>query len=56
MTDKKKKRVLVAGAAGFIGSFLCPRFIREGYVVTALDIDEYVISNEYLGEGDMTWN
>ena len=40
MTDKKKKRVLVTGAAGFIGSFLCPRLIREGYAVTALDIDE----------------
>lgn len=40
MTDKKKKMVMVTGAAGFIGSFLCPRLIREGYAVTAMDIDE----------------
>src|SRR5215510_13102476 len=31
------KRVLVTGAAGFLGSHLCDRFIREGYDVIAMD-------------------
>jgi 2-alkyl-3-oxoalkanoate reductase len=35
-----KKNVLVTGAGGFIGSFLCSRLIRNGYQVTALDISE----------------
>lgn len=34
------KNVLVTGAGGFIGSFLCPRLIKEGYAVTALDISD----------------
>ena len=32
-----KKRVLVAGAAGFIGSHLCDRFLAEGYSVVGMD-------------------
>jgi nucleoside-diphosphate-sugar epimerase len=40
MTGEKGKKVLVTGAGGFIGSFLCPRLIKEGYSVTALDISE----------------
>jgi dTDP-glucose 4,6-dehydratase len=32
-----KKRVLVAGAAGFIGSHLCDRFLAEGYSVIGMD-------------------
>lgn len=32
-----KKRVLVTGAAGFLGSHLCDRFIREGYYVIGMD-------------------
>ena len=32
-----KKRVLVTGAAGFIGSHLCDRFIKEGYEVIGMD-------------------
>lgn len=32
-----KKRVLITGAAGFIGSHLCDRFISEGYEVIAMD-------------------
>ena len=32
-----KKRVLITGAAGFLGSHLCDRFIREGYHVIAMD-------------------
>lgn len=31
------KRVLITGAAGFLGSHLCDRFIREGYHVIAMD-------------------
>lgn len=31
------KRVLITGAAGFLGSHLCDRFIKEGYAVVAMD-------------------
>lgn len=31
------KRVLITGAAGFLGSHLCDRFIDEGYEVIAMD-------------------
>lgn len=31
------KRVLITGAAGFLGSHLCDRFIHEGYFVIAMD-------------------
>ncbi len=31
------KKVLITGAAGFIGSHLCDRFIREGYHVIGMD-------------------
>ena len=31
------KRVLITGAAGFLGSHLCDRFIAEGYDVVAMD-------------------
>lgn len=32
-----RKRVLITGAAGFLGSHLCDRFIKEGYHVIAMD-------------------
>ena len=32
-----KKRILITGAAGFLGSHLCDRFIKEGYHVIAMD-------------------
>ena len=32
-----KKRVLITGAAGFLGSHLCDRFIKEGYYVIGMD-------------------
>ena len=32
-----KKRVLITGAAGFLGSHLCDRFIKEGYSVVGMD-------------------
>ncbi|MFN5222796.1 MAG: UDP-glucuronic acid decarboxylase family protein [Bacteroidota bacterium] len=37
MTDTRKKRILITGAAGFLGSHLCDRFIREGYKVVGMD-------------------
>ncbi len=33
----EKKNVLITGAAGFLGSHLCDRFIKEGYHVIAMD-------------------
>ena len=35
--NTKRKKVLIAGAAGFIGSHLCDRFMNEGYEVIAMD-------------------
>jgi len=32
-----KKRVLITGGAGFLGSHLCDRFVKEGYSVIAMD-------------------
>jgi dTDP-glucose 4,6-dehydratase len=37
MSGTTKKRVLITGAAGFLGSHLCDRFIREGYHVIGMD-------------------
>lgn len=37
MTGSREKRVLVTGAAGFLGSHLCDRFVREGYRVVGMD-------------------
>lgn len=34
---KPVKRVLITGAAGFLGSHLCDRFINEGFHVLAMD-------------------
>ena len=33
----EQKRVLITGAAGFLGSHLCDRFIKEGYYVIGMD-------------------
>jgi len=32
-----RKKILITGAAGFLGSHLCDRFIREGYKVIGMD-------------------
>lgn len=32
-----QKRILITGAAGFLGSHLCDRFIKEGFAVVAMD-------------------
>ena len=33
----KRSKVLITGAAGFLGSHLCDRFIKEGYDVIGMD-------------------
>ncbi|GAA4372967.1 SDR family oxidoreductase [Hymenobacter koreensis] len=33
----EKKRILITGGAGFLGSHLCDRFLAEGYHVLAMD-------------------
>lgn len=35
--NSKDKKVLITGGAGFLGSHLCDRFIKEGYNVIAMD-------------------
>ena len=37
MIANTKKRVLITGAAGFLGSHLCDRFINEGFHVIGMD-------------------
>jgi len=37
MTNYTSKRVLITGAAGFLGSHLCDRFIGEGFEVVGMD-------------------
>ena len=31
------KRILITGGAGFLGSHLCDRFVKEGFHVIAMD-------------------
>ncbi|MFN8282994.1 MAG: UDP-glucuronic acid decarboxylase family protein [Chitinophagales bacterium] len=37
MSSQDKKRILITGAAGFLGSHLCDRFLAEGYHVIGMD-------------------
>jgi dTDP-glucose 4,6-dehydratase len=37
MSSNSSKRILITGAAGFLGSHLCDRFIKEGYQVIGMD-------------------
>jgi len=34
---KETKRILITGAAGFLGSHLCDRFVKDGYHVIGMD-------------------
>src|SRR5215218_5424355 len=34
---ERRKRILITGAAGFLGSHLCDRFIKEGFHVIGMD-------------------
>lgn len=43
------KRILVTGGAGFIGSHLCERLVKEGHDVLALD-------NYYTGNKENVWD
>ncbi|MBK8620352.1 MAG: SDR family oxidoreductase [Saprospiraceae bacterium] len=45
-----KKRILITGAAGFIGSHLCDRYIKEGYHVIGMDnmITGNIVNIEHL--------
>jgi len=36
-SNKMSKKILITGAAGFLGSHLCDRFIAEGYQVVGMD-------------------
>ncbi len=36
-TNTTTQRVLITGAAGFLGSHLCDRFVRDGFQVIAMD-------------------
>ena len=40
MTREQRKTILVTGAGGFIGGFLCKRLIDEGFSVKALTMPE----------------
>ena len=35
--NPESQRVLITGAAGFLGSHLCDRFVQEGFQVIAMD-------------------
>ena len=39
-----KNKVLITGAAGFLGSHLCDRFIAEGFRV--IGMDNYITGNQ----------
>jgi dihydroflavonol-4-reductase len=59
MTNEREKTVLVTGACGFIGGFLCKRLIDEGYSVRGLAMPvECVDRLESMGcsvvRGDLT--
>ena len=34
---RRSRRILITGAAGFLGSHLCDRFLKENYEVIGMD-------------------
>jgi len=52
MSAWTQRRVLVTGATGFVGSWLCRRLLREGAQITALVRDQDPQS-EFIRSGDM---
>lgn len=46
--EKKFKKILVTGGAGYVGSALVPRMIRKGYDVNVLDL--YTYGDDVLAE------
>ena len=46
------KRVLITGAAGFLGSHLCDRFIKEGFDVVGMD---NLITGDLKGKHFALW-
>lgn len=53
MPEKEIKNVLVTGGAGYVGSVLVPRLVREGYNVKVVDL--FIYGDSVLDEvGDST--
>ena len=52
------KRVLITGAAGFLGSHLCDRFISEGFYVIGMDnlITGNLANIEHLFKLTQSWD
>ena len=48
------KKILVSGGAGFIGSHLCTRLIKDGYEVICLD-NLFTGSEENIGLSGNIW-
>ena len=49
INELNMKRILVTGGAGFIGSHLCERLVRDGHDVICLD-------NFYTGRKENVWH
>lgn len=55
---KMSKRILITGGAGFLGSHLCERYLKEGYEVICMDnLSTGRIENidHLIGTGDFTF-